>query len=420
MKYQVNRKKLISFLHERPAMIKMVTKVTEELAQDILKGLSNYSSRPADFYRNLPAELKTMRMARTYMGQTANYRFDIDALTEENKKELTKAERKKLLGNNNGIITALPDPTPAEWLLAIVGGFNDLAQIPKDVWSKRHALAYIKKRYGAIDGEFLQIIFPYWDREFALNVVEANKEMLEHVPTYLLTNEVLKAAVQSHIDLDFRSSSFKIPDEAWDQEAADLACQCISNIRIVPRQFRTEELCIEAASRGIYEDLPFHTLPVLMAYAKEVRNNFDKGLKVLGINKLVEDRVQFALDIFKADGSLASFKHFVTVDEAMWLQILEINPGMIKEIEKASQTDAIIDKFFSVATPDVIDSHAKSINLTKVKSHHAPFLINCQNSLLVEVMNKFLRGDQESTQSTELIEIDLAPSEFSKIKRQLV
>jgi hypothetical protein len=73
--------------------------------------------------------------------------------------------------------------------------------------------------------------------------------------------------------------------------------------------------------------------------------------------------------------------------------------------------------FLNTATAEQIDKCAESINLGKIKAQHAPLLIECENALMVEIRNKFFKASALNTVSGNLIEVDMAPSEFAKIKK---
>ena len=420
MKYQVDREKLISFIHSRPAMVKNVTNITEDLAMELFGTKKDYSHKFVDIYGYLPEAAKTLKVTRRFIKISDSYRFHINDIPDEIKKQLTKNDRVDIINKQDSTILNLPDPTVDEWTQAIEGGFNNLDNIPRDIWTKEMLFAYINNTCGDIN-DIKDIAMPLWTEDLALKCAEVDSSTLEILPPRYLTKPVVTAALATSNEYCLDECHENIPDESWDEKLATKAVESTPyNISYIPARLITEKLCI-AAARGIsFEELPIKTYPVLIAYVagkpalgEEAVKKFRKALKPYESFKLI-------MDVLIAGGCIRTLLSLgYTIDEDTWMKILDLDPAYIQNIEKCDQTDDIIDKFFSMANAELIDDKAEAINLIKIKARHAPMLINCQNRLMVEIMNKYLKGDQTDT-SDSTIEIDVPPSEYAKIKSLLV
>jgi hypothetical protein len=419
MKYQVDREKLVSFIHNRPAMVKNVTNVTEEFALGLFKE-NDYNNKATEIYGYLPEAIKTLKITRKFIKTASSYRFHINDIPDEIKKQLTKNDREDMLNKRVDTILDLPNPTVDEWTHALQGGFSDLNKIPRDIWTKEMVFAYIDKSYSDLE-DIKDIAMPLWTEDLALKCAKVEAQTLDILPPSMLTKWVVEAALFKQGGYCLDDCYKNIPDESWDEELVAKAVESTPyNIKYVPARFITEELCVAAARDVRFDELPIQTYPVLVAYAAG-----DPGLGEEAVKKFRKaaksyDPYKFIMDVIAAEGNIKTLLCLgYKIDEDTWLKILDINPAYIQDIEKANQTDAIIDKFFSLANAKLIDEKANAINLIKIKAHHAPMLINCENRLMIEIMNKYLKGDQ-TDKTEDTIEIDVPPSEYAKIKSQLV
>ncbi|MCX5884343.1 MAG: hypothetical protein NT096_00260 [Proteobacteria bacterium] len=412
MKYLVDKKKFTLLLRARPALLRTVVNLTEEFCKTCFykeKDERCWSAKFSEIYLEIPSELKTLAVTREYL--KTNYSelsiIPLDILTK-----FTKHERHKCLENNIHNIEILPNPTYEEWLLVLSHSYHEYKNIPMDMWTQEMALEVARHNGDrGFDFEFPEAL---WDQAFAIQMVTASSSMLNVVPTDLINNEVLQHCLNRDLD------KLEIPESAWDQATVEKAVELLSyNIQYVPKQYITEKINLIAASKGIsFSLLTIKTYPILVAYVANNNCDGNKDSIIKAVNK-IKDKETFILDVLKTQEDnrpTGIFNLDFEISEELWLKILKNEPSWIIKIDRCNQTPAMVDAFLNSASADQIDRYALSINLGKIKAHHAPLLIGCENNLIQEIRNKFLKANAVNTVTDTLMEIDLAPSEYAKIK----
>jgi hypothetical protein len=417
MKYLVDKSKFAKFLHSRPAMIKTVVNLTEEFCKDCLNkakidGEKNHYFRGnfSEVYASIPPEFRTLAVTREYLKSSTHYGFDPSEIPTEIRAKLSTADRAKILENAHRNIEFLPKPTYDEWLSVLKEGYRNYENVPKEMWTRDTALAVAEKDSGFSNG----FKFPkaLWTQGLAIDMVQVESNMIHAVPSRLINNEVLRLCLARDL------TEIKIPEASWDQATAEEAAEKhAENISIIPPQYITEKVNIIAARHGVsFDALTIKTYPVLVAF---VANSTYHGDEVVEVVKQVKDKEQFILDVLDAreDGMYTSIYHIgLSISEDLWIRMIKNHPTCIKHIERINQTPAMVDTFLNTATAVQIDKCAEYINLGKIKAQHAPLLIECVNVLMVEIRNKFFKASALNTVSGNLIEVEMAPSEFAKIK----
>lgn len=420
MKYLVDKNKLAKFLHSRPTLIKTIVNLTEDFCKDCLN-IEKLKEKKDDYFRgdfsglyaSIPTEFKTLEVTREYLNSSSSsYGFD-PMIPPEILIKLSKADRAKILGKASRNIVALPNPTYEEWLFVLNDGFKDFEAVPKNMWTRDTMLAVARHFNGYSTGIGFKFPNTAWTQELAIDMVREESLMLDAVPTHLINNDVLRLCLARDLD------EIKIPESAWDQATAEAAAEKhAENIRIIPPQYITEKINIIAAKRGVsFDYLTIKTYPVLVA---SVANSAYQGDEIVEAVNQVKDKEQFILDVLDAHetGNGSSIYDIgLNMPESLWLRMIKGHPICIKKIDRCNQTPAMVDMFLNIATAEQIDECAEYINLGKIKAQHAPLLIECENALMVEIRNKFFKASALNTVSGNLIEVDMAPSEFAKIKK---
>ena len=417
MKYLVDKKKFVKLLRERPALARTIVTPTENFALSCFhleKDERAWGAKFEEIYIELPKELKTLAVTRKFI-KTARG-LTVSNIPKDILLKLSKQDRLKTLEHSHRNIEDLPNPTYEEWLYVISNGYRNHENIPADMWTEELALEVAKQGAVNYNGHF-ESKFPdhLWNQDFAVKVVTAHVDTLDVVPSHLINNEVLRICLERDL------SDIKIPESAWDQATAESAATLNSyNIQFIPEQYITEKVNILAATKGIsYSFLTIKTYPVLVAYVANNTNGGEEKEKVIKDVHKIKDKEAFILDVLKArsdDKETCLFNLGLEISEDLWLKIIKVDPELIRSINRCDQTPEMVDAFLGMATPKVIDKCAESINLGKIKAQHAPFLIECENVLIQEIRNKFLKAGEVHTETNETIEVDMAPSEYAKIK----
>lgn len=416
MKYLVNKKKFAKLLRERPALARTIVTPTENFALSCFhleKDERAWGAKFEELYIELPKKLKTLAVTRKFI--KAARALTVSNIPRDILLKLSKQERLQILEHSNRNIEDLPNPTYEEWLYVISNGYRNHENIPADMWTEELALEVAKQGAVNYNGHF-ESKFPdhLWNQNFAIKVVTAHVDTLDVVPTHLINNEVLRICLGRDL------GDIKIPESAWDQSTAENAMELHpNNIQYIPKQYITEKVNIIAATKGIsYEFLTIKTYPVLVAYVANNMNGSTERDEVIEAVHKIKDKETFILDVLKAEAcsSALIFNLGLEIPEDLWLKIIKASPERIEKIQRCDQTTAMVDAFLGTATSEVIDKCAESINLGKIKAHHAPFLIGCENVLIQEIRNKFLKAGEVHTETNETIEVDMAPSEYAKIK----
>jgi hypothetical protein len=417
MKYLVNKKKFAKLLRDRPTLVRTIVTPTEDFALtcfQLEKDERSWGAKFEEIYIELPKELKTLAVTRKFI-KIARH-ISSSNIPQDILLKLTKRDRLLLLENDHQNINELPNPTYEEWLNVLSNGYRNYENVPVDMWTEELALEAAKQgtQYSSNCFSFK---FPdrLWNQAFAIKMVTAHTDMLDIVPTHLINNEVLRICLVRDLN------DLEIPESAWDQSTADMAVELKSyNIQYIPKQYITERVNIVAASKGIrYEYLTFKTYPVLVAFVANNTIHSSEREEVIKAVHKIKDKETFIMDVLKAQDERETclFNLDLEINEDLWLKIIKISPELIEEIQRCDQTPAMVDTFLNAATSADIDKHAEHINLGKIKDFHAPLLIGCENVLIQEIRNKFLKAGEVHTETDEFIEVDMAPSEYAKIKR---
>jgi hypothetical protein len=415
MKYLVNKKKFAKLLRDRPALVRTVVAPTEDFALacfHLEKDERTWRAKFEEIYMELPIELKTLAVTRAIL-KTDNG-ISISNIPRNILLKFTATDRLRLLGKGVRVIEELPNPTYTEWLFALSNGYTNLENVPENIWTEETALVAIKLGFQHHESFLFNFPDRLWNQAFAIKAVATNTAVLNVVPTHLINNDVLNACLERDL------KGIKIPESAWDQDTAERAVATYStNIQFIPEQYVTEKVNLIAATKGVFFGyLTIKTYPVLVAFV--ANNTFlsserDKLIKI--VRKL--NKETFILDVLKTqeDRSTCLFDLGLEITEALWLKMLKFDPELIKKIPRCDQTPDMVDVFLNSATAEEIDRYVENLNLGKVKAHHAPLLIGCENVLIQEIRNKFLKANEVHTETDELIEVDMAPSEYAKIKK---
>jgi hypothetical protein len=417
MKYLVNKKKFAKLLRDRPVLIRTMVTPTEDFAMacfHLEKDDRAWGAKFEEIYMELPVELKTLAVTRKYIKVARS--ITLSNIPKDILLQLSKKDRHSILEQSHRHIEDLPNTSYGEWLFVLSNGYRNHVNIPADMWTEELALEVAKQGAINYNGHF-ESKFPdhLWNQDFAVKVVTAHVDTLDVVPPHLINNEVLRICLVRALD------GIKIPESAWDQATAEAAVEKQpSNIQFIPKQYINEKINIDAATRGIsYDFLTIKTYPVLVAYvANNISYNAEKNGLAQAVRK-IKDKETFILDVLKAkkERSTGLLDLGLQLTEDLWLKMLKIDPELIKKIPRCDQTPDMVDTFLNSATAEVIDRNAEHVNIGKVKAHHAPLLIGCENVLIQEIRNKFLKANEIHTETDEFIEVDMAPSEYAKIKR---
>jgi hypothetical protein len=413
MKYQVDIDKMANFLRNRPAMVKVLTNLTEGFVLKVLSKEFHRRQKTVDFYRALPIELKTLEVTRMYIASCSSWCLDYSVIPQAIREQLTSDDRKAMLEKKTSIIDELNDATPTEWEHALEHGYRNYHHIPKNLWTKKLILLVAKENSYDFDLDLAQMPIT-WDETFAEALVDVNHKALKEIPVHVISNRVFKKACRQNL------SGIQIPTDAWDGDCIKEALECqASNIKYIPNHLITKEIVFKCAEEGVWEDLPYRDYDVLVHYISGNPHSWNNPKGLMEMLSKVNPK-KFISDAIKLGADPSTIKSFgFTITEDLWQTIIEINPRHLKEIPKADQSEAIIETFFSNAGYEIIDDLQNHINLGKIKAHHAPLLVNCRSGLITEIRNKFMKGDQEKG-GDNTIEIDVSPSEFAKIKGLLI
>ena len=416
MKYQVDQDKLAKSLVHRPALIKTITALTEAFILKIFVRAGSDTKR-AELYNAIPLEFKTLTVTRAYLKDIPVWAFDYNAIPADIRRQLSKDDRLDIIARKVSVIEEMENVTPAEWKVALSGGYTDFENIPKDMWTKEMVFKVIGKINYRGGYDFFRDIPGIWDEEFAEDLVKANPETICIVPPHLISNEVLRLGADQNLD------GLQIPESAWDSRAAELAVEGrVSNVLLIPEYLITAEMIQKCAFEGMWENLPcgktYETFVYYMA-GNPGSPYRDRDPEVIKWAKKVNPR-KFIPETVALGCSIETLHlHGFTITPELWVKILTMKPEYLKECPKAEQTDEMVEIVFSQADSKKLDELAECINLGKIKAHHAPLLINCKSLLLQEIMNKFLKGD-EVDGGSNTIEVNFSPSQFAKIRNALI
>ena len=414
MKYQVDQDKLARFLTTRPAMIKTITNLTEAFILKIFTRMGR-DKHCAALYNALSLEFKTLAVTRAYIKGSSNWYFDYRLIPAAIRTQLTKEDRLSIIEQKVSVIEEMEDVTTAEWKAAIAKGYTEFENIPKEMWTKDMVLKVIGKTSYRRSYEFFKDIPGIWDEKFAEDVVEANPETLSIVPTHLISNAVLKLGANQTLD------GIDIPTEAWDTVTATLALhEYTRNFKFIPKHLITRGMINHCADSGEWESLP-HDYEAFVHYiaSNPVSCYGEPEKSVLKWAKKVNPQ-KFILEVVALGCSIDTLtRHGFTITPELWLKILAIKPEYLGDVPKTEQMEEMVETFFSNANAELLDKMAEKINLGKIKAHHAPLMINCKSGLLIEIMNKFLKGDQKE-EGANTIEVSISPAQFAKIRNALI
>ena len=430
MKYQVDKERLIQLIYSRPSFLKAITNLTEDFCIALFKNANENTSNISDIYGAIPYRVKTLKVTQAYIHIPINRNhwrgccFDINLIPNEHLAKLSAKDRHYIITRHDcNHIEKLPIPTKAEWVLAITNDYDNFEKVPAEVWTQDLVLSIIKKAKEDSHINLSECNFDFpriWTSDFARLAVSHNPEALYCLPKRFITGEILAIAFASK-GMDLEGAD--IPEEVWNQTLADQAVQNIGkNISFIPPNYLTPDNKKEAARQGYFLETLDESYPLLVAYtACNSIGLMNKRIKEL-ICKL-KDKEAFILDVVmetvESDRGFQCMDNFkemqLPISSDLWVKILKLMPSALRKSDKSDQTDAMIDAFLSAATPEVIDYCATYINLGKIRAHHAPLLIGCKHVIIQEAIKKHLKN--ESNPATEdTIEINLAPSEYAKVK----
>lgn len=424
MKYIVDRKKFADLLGKRPALVK-AARLTENTCAKLIYEVSPY--KRSDVYEYLPENLKTLKVTRAYIKSfrkedEGRGLFKYDSIPLHIRKKLEPSERLAILNINKNLIKKFDSPTKEEWEFVISEGYQDVENVPADVWTQDLILkAFENIHYWRYTNELFSSLENIWSEDFVRKVVSKNPNLINLVPSKFITKEVLAIVLSANERIELKD--IQIPADAWTQELADAAVKNYGgDITCIPQKFINDNNKKEAARQGFFNEVNDKSYPVLVAYV--AHNWFNKQLL-----ESVEDKEKLVIDVLMEAVSnnpnpVRALGNFIeememNISEDLWIKILKILPEALNLIPKNNQTEAIINAFMDVSTPEIIDKCAEHIDLRKLKAKDMPLLINCKSRIIAGLMEKFMKCDCEDMKapSDECIEIDVAPSEYMKIKR---
>lgn len=414
MKYQVDQDKLAHFIASRPAMIRHVTTLTEAFILKIFQGIRGKAV--VALYDLLPIEFKTMDVTRKYIDKAASYYFDYSLIPRAIEDQLTKNDRLNLIEKGVHNIEEMYNVTSEEWQFAIEHNYTNFDNIPRELWTKDLVLMVVSKPTSDYVLSFFKDL-PLWDEEFAERIVSQKSEALEIVPPHLISNKVLRQGCDQNL------KGIQIPTSSWDLYTAAAAVEaCSDNIKCIPSHLITREMINRSAMDGMWDELPSGKDYEAFVHYMAGNNNSAsyqtpdkstlKWAKRVNPQKFIPETVALGCTPYTLT------RYGFTLTEELWVKILTIKPEFLADVPKSEQTDEMIEAFFAHADHLLMDRLKDSINLGRIKAYHAPLLVNCESELLVEIRNKFLKGDEMDAGANE-VEINISPSQFAKIRYYL-
>lgn len=452
MKYQVERLKFIQYLKDNPSIIKMAKNLDEELCLTFIRRHTKENENDhkynksflRTFFINLPDHLKTVKVSRAYFKIASKKDWlIISELPKDYLNDMTAKERKELIECRSDAIELLSNTTAEEWLLAVskeYNGYTDIDKIPANFWSEELLKAVVSQQY--FDGTRQEAehynIPGLWNKRLALDVAAIDPSSIMIMPKHLIDTEVLSIAINHNESYNLLRGDLNVPDEAWTLDLVKEAVgTCGDVILKVPKFLITEEVRIIAARSGCIPDIKKASYEVAIAYTAShaIRSWTSHGIRswmntdecFVNFFSKIKDKEKIVFDILAEASSIDSsfntcFENFksldITLNEDLWIKIFKLYPTCIQHLEKINQTKEMVDAFFSAASIETMDRMAQFINLNKIKAEHTPLMVGCESAILTEVMNKYLRGDNNEA-AENLIELEMAPSAYAKIKKEL-
>jgi hypothetical protein len=407
VKMTIGRARFLRVFRENPSIVRRIEGLTQNTVIDLFKSVS--VSRWPVVYACLPAKWKTLAVSRLYMQRMLEKR--LDAVGDIPKKiiaQFSAADRKLVLENGkNDEILCLPAMTSAEWCQVFRNrGFCNAEKIPPESWTREMIEEALRQEHSLddVDGDKLAHLF---DPGFALATAQIGVDALFLIPKKMITNAVLRTALLNHLtaddylDLADIRTKGEIPADAWDPDIVKLCIQLDSdNIRRIPRRHIKSEHKVLAARNGYLDRFIASDYQAVITYLAcndagrgSYRALVRKVLKKKSTRKIFTDCL--GVTECETDEIMDNMRTIGrTLDESDLVAGIKVNPDLITELEKDSQTPAMIDALVCSAPAEKIDELADSISLSKITADHALVLIGCKDRKLIKVINGFLRGRQ--------------------------
>lgn len=459
MKYNVSKEQYATILRNHPSLIKKITSLDEDMAAYLI-----LHSRAC--YEYLPYELRaSVKVVRAYVHETKEEAENtvrhhhspthhslfrhvrIYDIPKSVFAEMTLKERKRLIKLTSSscyrnIIESFTETVYEEWLEVARNGYTYLDKIPKEFHDRKTlymAMADYLKHWSTEPDWTIPEVF--WTKgiekanDELTEMIECCPKTIKTIPPKRITSHHLVAAFQSGDLLLDEEEYREIPQASWNQTNARLALKANPrNICVVPELYLSEDIAIAVADEKIKlgyfpESLLTRTVRVhIVAYNTDPYKRKDPFGNRDEENKDLFDP-SFQLDVVRVNGvkGVENIEGFIKPENRN--KILEICPQFLKYIPKLEQTDETIETFLMHASIEEIDWCAEFINLGKIRRKHAPLFVGCENNLIITMMEKKLKGSQKKRSTGQqqdtkqtgggVVEIDVAPAEFAKIRDQL-
>jgi hypothetical protein len=439
MRYDVNKDNYVRILWNRPALIKKIVSLDEDTAAFFV-----LAARKC--YGYLPNKLQaSVKVVQAYIHETPEWKnssysskgVTLSLIPQHALEQLPAKDRKNLIRRSYSgkIIDSFIEPSYEEWLEAVKNGYS-IYDVPEKYYNRKTLYIAMAHHYKD-ESCFSDFTIPdmFWENgsevasKSLIEVIQVCPQMILCIPPHRITNAHLITAFQTKdecVSLE-EDKWLKIPLPSWNHATVQMALVSEqSNIRIVPEKYLTEDDAIKCAKgyNVSEENIPASLLTrkVLVSLAANRNCEFSPNSDYSIYGTLLRE-LDFQLDVLREGGFSAAKILNEYFNSHFYPEIIEVCPEYIQLIPKLEQTDKIIDAFLG-APAEIIDKMAKHINLGKIRGHHAPLLIGCEDSIIVSTIEKKLKGTQRSkstkTRKTpHSVEIDLAPAEFASFREQL-
>jgi len=425
MKYSVDRGRFFKLLKNRPAMIRTVHGLDEALAIEAVE--ESY-----DVYYYLPDNLKTLKVSMALLNKEHLYGVKLEGIPQSVRDVLPIPFLKKFMKKWSDSAPYFPNMPYGCWLAAVENGFNDFNKIPDSALTEELVLAAVKHAVSNSYKSTFEVPEKVWTEGLCDKAIGIYPEMFNQIPMRMRTKHALGLAL-NHPNSSVFIAETEIPDESWDEGLALKAVQVeFNNIKAVPRKLVTKEMCLIAARKGLgISQLPVKDFDVYSACLAhgDFRYGDDINKKIPHLND-----PKFQMAVCKENGAkgLENLKELGgVIKESTWVEMLKENPSVLRAVEKTTQTDEMIDAFFSSASTEIIDNLANCINLSKIHKEHVPMLIGCENDTLKVLINRKMKGPPKREKLSEsgvpieivptedTLVLDIAPGEYEAIKGRL-
>jgi len=406
MKYYANRDNLIALLRQRPALVVNIPDITVQFVVDAIY------KHATDILQYLPAKLRydqAVYKARLLTNNIKSNELRSDPIRAVCK-ILNPEERLVAIEKTNGwIAPCLEDMTQSEAHYILIHNSELLEHIP-DLLIDHDLIARVVTNPDVRLFDIPEKYFadPVKGKTLAMTCVARDPDYVQSIiPPQCIDRDVLTACLKDDVRLPQG-----IPESSWTQDLAQKAIECSQlNIEAIPKQFLTEDLCVQAADHGYRSfDPDLLTDRVLASCLANCHNKAEE------LSRINDPTFQLLVARYGRKGMVNLTSYKASITHETWIEAIKINPECILAVVPKDQTNEMVDAFITHASIEAIDKFCDQINIGKIKKCHAPLLLGCKKDRILTCIEKFLSPPEPTPGS---VAIDLSPGVYAEVRSTL-